>query len=154
MTTTLRFLGSSNCSIAGLAVISVLAVFLTTIEPRSFFEEPAHLAVRRCRRSAALTVLIARPLWTGRRELLAARVVIGLYFLLLLPGVGAVSALRMLAIEGFPIAATARLPTVDQVERLFSLRSPASLDDRRAGRSDGPPGSRHRSKRREQASNN
>jgi len=99
---------------AGLALIAILAPSLADVRADEFFAEPIPSLSTLVVAAGVTAAVVLRPLWAGSRFWFATRFVIGAYVVLLLLGAAAISALRLLAELGYPIAATQRLPTVPQ----------------------------------------
>jgi hypothetical protein len=100
--------------LAGLVVITRLAPGLADVRIGEFFEDPIRSLSTMLVAALLTAALVLYPLWRGGKWWFAPRLVVGTYFILLFLGVAAISALRLFAELGYPIAATQRLPTVAQ----------------------------------------
>jgi hypothetical protein len=109
--------------LAGLALIVVVAPVLGDVRIDEFFADPVRSLVTMLVAALLMAGFVLRPLWASSSIPFAPRFVVGAYFILLFLGTSAISALRLFAELGYPIAATQRLPTVAQTVHAVSVAS-------------------------------
>ena len=110
----------ASAGAVGTAFCALLAVSVGNIDAPNFFGDPMLSLIALTAAALLLTAFALRPLWAGTQSAFAPRFVVALYFILLLLGAAALSALRLLASAGYPIASSQRLPTVEQTIPAFT----------------------------------